>query len=158
MNYNYNPTYQNPYQRAYNTQSYMQPQYSMQGQQMMQQQPMQIEPTLQGTLYATLKEAEGHIVYPNTKILFIDKEKGMSYLKSANNDGLSTIRYFKQIEVDSNGSPIKEQPQIVQVDFLKKDDLKEYVTINQYNELLVKIEQLQKQLSTTKQMSMGKQQ
>lgn len=155
MNYNYNPTYANPYQRTYNTPSYMQPQYQMQPQQMVQQaQPQQpIEVPIQATIYATLKEAEGQIMYPNTKILFVDKEKGMSYLKSANNDGVSSIRYFKQVEVNADGTPIKEvevQEKINISDFLKKDDMKEYVTVDMYNNLLSRIEQLQKQLSTPK--------
>lgn len=151
MNYNYNPNFGNPYQRNYGVPNYAQPQYQMQPQQMVQQpqQPMQYEVPIQSTIYATLKEAEGQIMYPNTKILFIDKENGMSYLKSANNDGVSSIRYFKQVEVNADGTPIKPQetaPQIDTSEFLKKDALEQYVTIDKYNALLSRLDQIQKQI------------
>lgn len=139
--------------------NYMQPQYAMQPQmQMAQPQPQMQQQTpidipLQNTVYATLKEAEGYIMYPNTKILFIDKEKGMSYLKIANNDGQSFMRYFKHEEVQADGTPLKPTKQAEAVDysaFVKKSDLGGFVGLDEYNKLLAKVEQLQKQIMGVK--------
>lgn len=154
----YNNPYQSyPYLSNYGVPSYRQPQFQAQNpqamaqaqpNQMQAQQGVQYDTPIQLILYGTIKEAEGQIVYPNTKVLFIDKVNGMSYLKTANNEGLSSIRYFKQTEVNADGTPLKAetpQPQINADDFLKKDALQNYITVDKYNELLGKIETLQRQ-------------
>lgn len=152
MNYGYNPNFTNPYAR-YGMPSYNQPQYQPQPQQTMPQQQPQpqvvYEIPIQNVGYATLKEAEAFIVFPNSKALFIDKEKGMSYLKTANGDGVSSIRYFKQVEVNADGTPLQPQeasPQVDMSDFLKKDALKGYATVEQVNAVLTQIEQIRKQI------------
>lgn len=153
MNYNYNQNLYNPYARNFPQPNYgqgqfQQPQQYMQ-QPIMQQQVQQYETPLQATIYATLKEAEGHIVYPNTKLLFIDKQNGMSYLKTANNEGQSFMRYFKNIEVTADGKPInetKDNDSIKHSNYVTKDELGAFVSLEQYKELLVKVEQLQKQI------------
>lgn len=151
MNYAYNNNFSNPYARNYGAPNYVQPQYQYQ-QPQIQQQPQQIiqyEPILQGTIYASRREAEGHIVNPNTKVLFIDKEKGMSYLKTANNDGQSFMRYFKNIEVRADGTPIeaeREENLIDYSNYVTKKELNEFVSLKQHNQLLLKVEQLQKMM------------
>lgn len=152
--------YTNPYARQYGVPSYAQPQYAPQPQQMppqqmaQPQQPMQYETPIQNVGYATLKEAEAFIVYPNSKALFIDKQKGMSYLKTANNEGLSTIRYFKQVEVNADGTPIepiKDEPKVDLDNFVKKDELGNFVKVESYNELLEEVKTLKRQLASVSQ-------
>lgn len=156
MNYNYNPNYYgNPYTRNFPQPNYGQTQYQQpivqpsSQQQMQQPMQMQYEAPIQNVGYATLKEAEAFIVYPNSKALFIDKNKGMSYLKVANNDGQSFIRYFKQVEVSADGKPLESTKDTKSVDlstYATKTDLEQFASLKQYNELLGKIEQLQKQI------------
>jgi hypothetical protein len=158
MNYNYYQGMPNLYNRSYGNANYpqqpqyqspYQPQVNQQMQQPMQQQPMQYEQPIQATiLYATLKEAESQIVYPNTKIVFIDKDKGMIYFKGANNDGQSFMKYYKEIEVTDNGEPrIEKQEEKVDYSiFATKEQLNGFVSVDKYNELLDKIEQLKKQI------------
>lgn len=141
----------------YNMPNYMQPQYQMQPQMpqqpIMQPQQPQMETPLQNAIYATLKETEAYIMYPNSKILFIDKDKGMSYLKISNNDGQSYIRYFKNVEVQADGTPLKPQNDTKLEDyaeFVKKDDLKAFVGLKEYEELYDKVNQIQKQLMGVK--------
>lgn len=153
-NYGYPQNYVNPYSRPYNGVggSYLQPQYAPQQPMMqpqMQQAPQeaQYETPIQATIFATLKEAEAKIMYPNSKILFIDVANGMSYLKFANNDGQSFMRYFKNVEVSADGTPLQSQKEEKSVDystFATKDDLAQFITVKEHKELLSKIEQLQK--------------
>lgn len=148
MNFN-NQYYGNPYMRNFGTQPYMQPQFAQQPQPTQPQQPVQYEIPLMATIYGTLKEAEGHIVYPNTKILFIDKAKGMSYLKTANNDGQSSMRYFKQVEVLADGTPLKAEETAKPTDlsnFVKKEELGQFVSLEEHNKLLAKFEELKKMI------------
>lgn len=116
-----------------------------QPQMQMQPQPQQIyDIPIQETRYATRQEAESHIMFPNTKVLLIDKNTGMAFLKSADNMGQSSIKYFQFTEINSDGSPIKPQEQIPQIDmgeYIKKSDLVNYgfVTIEQLDKALEKL-------------------
>jgi hypothetical protein len=131
--------YQAPYQmQMANTPI---PQYQPQ----MQAQPQQpYEAPIQETRYVTRQEAEGFIVFPNTKVLLIDKSGEMALLKSADNMGQSTIKYFKFIEVNPDGSPLKVQEEKTTVDmgeYIKKCDLASYgfVTIDQLDKAIEKL-------------------
>ena len=146
---NYYNNYTNPYGRNYGVPNYTQTQYAMQPQQMAQpqQQPMQYETPIQYVGYANLKEAEAHILFPNQKAMFIDNANGMVYEKVCGNDGQSYITHFKKIEDKEDK---KEQPQIDLSNYVKKEDLGDFVGKKQYNELLSKFEQLQKQFMVVK--------
>ena len=161
MNYGYN-AYGNPYGR-YGMPNYAQPQYSPQPQQMAQpqmpmqqpmvqqpqQQPMQYETPIQFVGNGTLKEAEAYILFPNQKAMFIDKANGMVYEKISNQDGQSFITHFKRVENKAENQGVetpKEQPTIDLSSYAKKDDLGQFVSLKQYNELLSKFETLQKQV------------
>lgn len=150
-NYGYGQYPQTPYARHNYGMPQFQPQYQYQQPQMQPQvqQSIQYEPILQGVIYASQREAEGHIVTPNTKILFIDKDKGMSYLKTANNDGQSSMRYFKNIEVRADGTPIEAEKEDAAIDlstYATKKELGEFVSLKQHNDLLLRVEQLQKMI------------
>lgn len=162
MNYNgYNPNYSNPYMRNYGAPNYNQAQYMQPQQQMVQpqmpmqqtQQPIQYEMPIQYVGNGTLKEAEAYILFPNQKAMFIDKANGMVYEKISNQDGQSFITHFKRVEDKAENQAVetqKEQPTIDLSNYATKDDLVAFASQKQYNELLMKLEQLQKQVMGVK--------
>lgn len=156
MNYRYG-NYTNPYMQPYGLPNYTQPQYQMQSQPMAQpqmaqqqaQQPMQYETPIQYVGYANLKEAEAHILFPNQKAIFIDKANGMVYEKVCANDGQSFITHFKRVDLESEKTPLKSTEKEKSIDystFATKQDLGQFVSLEQYKELAKQIEQLKKQL------------
>ena len=87
--------------------------------------------------------------------MLIDKESGIVYVKTADGMGQTQTDYFRFDRVNADGSPIKPQEPIPQVDFdqfVKKEDLEKlgFVTIAQYNELAHRMEQIQKRLEGAK--------
>lgn len=154
--FNYNqPQYTNLYQRNYGMPNYNQPQYQMaqpqmaQQPQMQPQQPIQYEMPIQYVGNGTLKETEAYILLPNQKALFIDKANGMVYEKVCGQDGQSFIAQYKRVEEKGENQAVeqqKEQPTIDLSSYVKKDDLGAFASVKQYNELLTKVEQLQKQI------------
>jgi hypothetical protein len=150
--YGYQPTYQQP--------NYMQRAYAPQPPQMPQNQqqvftPMQTPPPtetpIQDIKFVNRAQAEAYIVFPNTKVMLIDTENGMAYIKTADGMGQTQTDYFHFDRVNADGSPIKPQEPIPQVnfdDFVKVEQLKDmgFVTVAQYNELAQKLEQIQKRL------------
>ena len=171
MSFGYNGynNYGNPYMRNYGVPNDNQPQYAPQPQQMAQpqvaqqqpQQPMQYEMPIQYVGNGTIKEAEAYILFPSQKAIFIDKANGMVYEKISNQDGQSFITHFKKIENKGENQAVetpKEQPTIDLSNYVKKNDLGQFVSLEQYKELLSKFETLQKQVmgvrpnvATTKQ-------
>jgi hypothetical protein len=156
--YSYQPNYSNPnyMQRAYNTQPQQmaqpQPQVQPQIQMPMPQQMPPMEMPIQDIKYVNKAQAEAYIVFPNTKVMLIDRDSGIAYVKSA--DGMGQLvqnDYFRFEKVNADGSPIKPQEPTPQVDFdkfVKIDQIKDmgFVTVAQYNELAQKMEQIQKRL------------
>lgn len=149
----YNPNYVNPYfgnmygqSQQYNRQQpIQQPQMAQQ----QVQQPMQYETPIQYVGYANLKEAEAHILFPNQKAIFIDKANGMVYEKVCANDGQSFITHFKRVDLESEKTPLKSTEKEKSIDystFATKQDLGQFVSLEQYKELANQIEQLKKQL------------
>lgn len=156
----------NGYPRNYGMPSYTQPQY-MQPQPMVQpqmpiQQPIvqQPQPQTQQSMqpmempfnyfgYGNYKEVESHILFPNQKALFIDRANNMFYEKICNNDGISVINQYKRVQDKAENQavePKKDTPTIDLSSYVKKDDLGQFVSLKQYNELLSKFETLQKQV------------
>lgn len=140
-------------QRGYNSQPQPMAQPQPQVQQPMQM-PQQIPPMelpIQDIKYVNRAQAEAYIVFPNTKVMLIDKESGIVYVKTADGMGQTQTDYFRFDRVNADGSPIKPQEPIPQVnfdEFIKKEDLEKFgfVTVAQYNELAQKLENIQKQL------------
>ena len=133
-----------------------QPQAQPQMQMPVTQQMPPMELPIQDIKYVNKAQAEAYIVYPNTKVMLIDRESGIAYIKAADGMGqLSQNDYFRFEKVNADGSPIKPQEPIPQVnfdEFIKKEDLEKlgFVTISQYNELAQKLEQIQKRLEGAK--------
>ncbi len=154
------------YQSPYSTPNYMQRTYAPQPQQMNQSQPQmqpqpqqpQISPMelpIQDIKYVNKAQAEAYIVFPNTKVMLIDKESGIVYVKTADGMGQSKTEYFRFEPINSDGSPIKPQEPLPQVDFeqfVKIDQLKNmgFVTFAQFQEFTQKLEQIQKRLEGAK--------
>lgn len=160
--YGYQPNYGTPnyMQRNYNSQPQQmtQPQPQMQNQmQMPMSQPMpMMDMPIQDIKFVNKAQAEAYIVYPNSKVMLIDKEGGVVYVKTADGMGQSSTEYFRFEAINADGSPLKPQeptPQINLDDYIKKEELKNlgFVTIAQYEELAQKLEQIQKYISGGRQ-------
>ena len=113
-----------------------------------QQTPMQFEMPIQYVGYGTLKEAEAYILNPNAKGIFIDRSNNMYYEKICNNDGLSYIKYFKEVKPneEKQESKVKSENNVDYSMFATKKDLGSFVNIEEYNKLLNKIQSLEKQI------------
>lgn len=132
-------------------QAQAQPQMQPQAQSQMQQ-PI---PQIQDVRYGTEEEAKAFIVFPNASAYFIDEPKGRLYVKTANNVGASSMNYFAITPINADGTPIKPQepaPQINYDEFVKVEQLKNFgfVTIEQHNAVLQKLDSLQKKLEGVK--------
>lgn len=156
MNFGYNGYMNNgnPYARNYGMPSYAQPQMPMQqpiAQQPQPQQPMQpMEMPFNYFGYGNYKEVESHILFPNQKALFIDRANNMFYEKICNNDGISVINQYKRLENKAENQAVetsKEQPTIDLSNYVQKDDLGAFASLEQYNELKDMFEKLQEQLN-----------
>jgi hypothetical protein len=163
----YNLPYQNyPYQnygvpnymqRGYNAQTQQIPQAQPQVQQPIQSQPpmAQQTPQIQEIRYGTEEEAKAFIVFPNCIAYFIDYAKNRLYAKSANPSGISNIDYFSLIPINADGSPIKPQEAVPQInfdDFVKKEQLNDlgFVTIDEHEKVLSELEAIKKHLMGNK--------
>jgi hypothetical protein len=160
-NYGYQASYQQPtyMQRSFTPQTpqipQTQPQQNMQPPMNMPQQMPPMELPIQDIKYVNKAQAEAYIVFPNTKVMLIDKESGVVYMKTADGMGQTKTDYFRFEPINADGSPIKPQEPTPQVDFsnfIKKEDLDNlgFVTVSQYNELAQKLEQIQKRLEGVK--------
>lgn len=141
QNYGYQPTYQQPnyMQRGYAPQPSQMPQNQQQAFAPMQT-PPPMETPIQDIKFVNRAQAEAYIVFPNTKVMLIDNENGMAYIKTADGMGQTQTDYFRFDKVNADGSPVKPQEPIPQVDF------KEFVKIDEFKALQDKFEQLLKRL------------
>jgi hypothetical protein len=122
------------------------------------QMPQQMPPMelpIQDIKYVNKAQAEAYIVFPNTRVMLIDKESGVAYVKTADGMGQTQTDYFRFDRVNADGSPIKPQeptPQINLDDFIKRQDLENlgFASIDQFNALSQKLEQIQKRLEGAK--------
>lgn len=125
MNYSYNP-YQNygMYQQpSYQSQQMTQPQV-MQNQQYMQ--PTNNSP-INDIKFVTADEAKAYIVMPNTKVMLMDRDKSVFYIKSADSLGKSTLEGYKYTPLDN--SPTESVSHVLDgKDFVKTQDLDKYLT------------------------------
>lgn len=145
--YGYGTPYNRPYGQPY-------PQQPQPTQPYVNQVPQQnYEIPIQQTLFVTSKEAEAHIVMPNTKVLLIDRTSGIAYLKYANNMGESQTQYFKFQPVDANGAPIGVPEDKVEISFenyITKDELNAmgFAKAEDVKLLTEKIDNLQKMVGS----------
>lgn len=125
MNYNYNP-YQNYYQQP----------------QMVQ--PQQTNMPFNDVRFATIEEAKAYIMLPNTKVMFMDRDNSVFYIKSADSLGKSTIEAFKFARIENNPTESVSH-EIDTKNFVKMEDLKDYlkdfVTRDEFNDIFKKTEE-----------------
>lgn len=171
----FNNTYSSPYGNQYYP-SYM-PNYNnysniqMQQRPMQQpaQQPMQMQPQempvpFNDIKFVTADEAKAYIVLPNTKVMLMDRDKSVFYIKSADSLGKSTIEGFKYSPIDEkSGETVSSQQtplkSITEHDlknfathdelkgFITRDDTKFFVTKDDLKGIEIKLDQLQKQIN-----------
>lgn len=164
------------YNNSYMGNSYSSPMYNSYGQgygmyQPQTMQPRQTQPTMtpqqdvpfSDVRFGTIDEAKAYIVMPNRSVMFINRNVGEFYIKTANNMGEPVLESFKYTKLeDLSSEPLKAE--IDTKDFVKmqdldglatKDDLKvfltadntkNFVTRDDIKVLTDKIEQLQKQV------------
>lgn len=143
----YNP-YINPY---YQTMQNNQP--------MQQQQPMQMSVTPQtqnnqGLIWVSGEVgAKSYLMAPNSTVMLMDSERETFYLKSTDNAGMPTIRTFDYTErVQGMPQNVLQEPQTD-----SKSLSEQFVTREEYETLLGKYEDIEKQLkSANKSTSRGK--
>ncbi len=133
------------YQSTYPQRQNVQPQMPMQPQPQAQpQMQMPMEMPIQDIRYVNKAQAEAYILYPNTKVMLIDKDSGIVYLKTADNTGLCKTDYFKFEPINADGTPIQpkeETPKIDMGEYIKKSDLEKYgfVTIQQLDNAIQRL-------------------
>ena len=155
-----NYSYSNPYgmpnytQRAYSPQPQQMPQNASQ---MPLQNPPQMpyEIPIQDVRFVTSEEARAYIVMPNSKALLIDKNGGVAHLKVADNMGQSTTQYYRFEPINADGSPIKPQEPVPEVNFDELD--KRFATVEQYNSLLDQVKQLKQLIGGKQNVTTAKQ-
>lgn len=171
----FNNTYSSPYGNQYYP-SYM-PNYNnysnMQMQQrpiqqtnqpQMQMQPQEIPVPFNDIKFVTADEAKAYIVMPNTKVMLMDRDKSVFYIKSADSLGKSTLEGFKYSPIDEKSEEQVSSPQpplksITEGDlekfathdelkgFITHEDTKFFVTKEDLKSIETKLDQLQKQIN-----------
>ena len=100
--------------------------------------------------YGTLDEAKAHIVAPMKSVMFINRTLGEFYVKSANQMGEPLLETFKYSKLDSN-NVIEQKPVAIDTSqFVKSQDLENYITKEDIKGLVVEIDKLKKQLEISK--------
>jgi uncharacterized protein with NAD-binding domain and iron-sulfur cluster len=99
--------------------------------------------------YGTIDEAKGHLVAPNTAVMFINRNLGEFYVKSANQMGEPLLETFKYSKLDNN--VVEQKPVAIDTSqFVKSQDLENYITKEDIKGLVVEIDKLKKQLEISK--------
>ena len=146
-NNQYRYGFQNPSNYNYAMQNQMMQQALMQQTQpqiVQQPMPVQSQPydiPIQEVRFVNSDEANAFIVMPNTKVMLIDKNNGVVYVKSADAMGQSSKELYKLEKIDSLESTTPKE-----TNFIKKDDLADFAQKADIKELSEKIERLQKQI------------
>lgn len=136
-------------------QNYMQPQYQPmqqrpQMQPMVQQQPVEQEMPFSEVRYGTRAEAEARVVYPNRSIMFIDKNLGEIYIKTANQMGEPSFQEFTFKAKESEKQEPIEEVKIDTQNFLTKEDAKDFLKKGDLKTIDEKLDFLEKQVKINK--------
>lgn len=164
MAYNYNPFLNNAYYPYGNQYQPYQPQMAQRPQPQPTQPQAQFDTPIQDLRFVTSEEAKAFIVAPNTNALLIDRANKVAHLKSTDNLGQSSMRYFRFEEVDHEGKSLKGEPPVPTIDpamFVKKedleniatkDDLKAFSTKEDLKTLYAKVDNLQRKIKITEML------
>lgn len=160
MNYPYN-YYQNygAYQPTYQSQQMAQPQI-MQNQ---QQTTTQYDKAIQDVRFVSQQEAHDYILLPNTRVMLIDRDNSVFYIKSADSLGKSTLEGYKYTRIDNyandGGTTVLDPKEFVKIkdldkyltkedlsNFLTRTDAQNFITKDDLKSIDSKLEKLQKQI------------
>lgn len=95
--------------------------------------------------FVTEDEAKAYIVMPNMKVMLMDRDKSVFYIKSADSMGKSTLEGFRYSKLEDN-SQETQNAQNDSKNWLTKDDLSNFITIDDIKEFSTKEET--KEIST----------
>ena len=143
MNNQYTPymSYQQPYM------SYQQPIQQPRQQMSMQQSPeLPQNAPFNQVVYGTYDQAKGYIVTPNMSAMFIDPDKSEVYIRKADGLGKQALETYKYSSLDKSLNETENKP--TAQDFgVKPEQLKDFLTRKDLDDLYSKIEQLQKKIN-----------
>ena len=115
---------------------------------------------IQGVRFATRDEAKAYRLEPNQRVMLMDKDNSIFYIKSADGLGQSTLETyeFKKLNPESVSISQPQQPNIDIENLVKKDDLNNLVTLDKLGEelkviridLSQKIDELKKSINIKK--------
>lgn len=127
--------FNNPYLNNQYNGTYI-PNYNY-NQQVPMQRPMQMQTTPQQQTtedvpfndikFVTEDEAKGYILFPNTRVMLLDRDKSVFYIKTADSLGKSTLEGYKYTKLEDKSSD-NVSCEIDTKDFVKTQDLKGYIT------------------------------
>lgn len=167
--YGNNPYQSYPYQTNYGgVPGYAQRGYNSQPQAIPQTQPqMQPQsnmlpqvPQIQEFRHGTEDEIRPMIIYPNCVAYFVDYPKGRMYAKRADASGMSSMEYYALTPINPDGTPIKPQDPLPQVnfdDFVKVDQIKDFgfITMEEHKKVLAELDAIKKALAPKPQVPKG---
>lgn len=150
----YNNNYFGQYPSYQNYGQYPQYQPMQQRPQMqpMTQQTMEQEMPFSEVRYGTRAEAEARVVFPNRSIMFIDKNLGEIYIKTANQMGEPTFQEFtfKAKNNEKEEVAVEQEIKINTENFLTKDDAKDFLKKGDLKTIDEKLDFLEKQVKINK--------
>lgn len=141
-----------------------QQQQNQQSQQQQPQQQTQYDRPIQDVRFVESgKDAEDYILLPNMRVMLIDRNNSMFYIKSADSLGITTNEAYKFSKLNNKSSDnvsreidtknfVKTQDlkgYITREDlanFITKDDLKDFITKDDLKTIDNKVDRLQKQI------------
>ena len=127
--------FNNPYLNNQYNGTYI-PNYNY-NQQIPMQRPMQMQTTPQPQTtedvpfndikFVTEDEAKGYILFPNTRVMLLDRDKSVFYIKTADSLGKSTLEGYKYTKLEDKSSDNVSR-EIDTKDFVKTQDMKDYLS------------------------------
>ena len=116
---------------------------------------------MQGVKFVTQDEAKAYMVMPNQRVLLMDKNNSLFYIKSADSLGQSNLEAYEFKKIDINNPKQPEQntgPKFDIENLVKKDQLDNLVTKDKLGEelkavridLTQKIDELKKSINIKK--------
>ena len=117
--------------------------------QMQAQQNNQYSVPIEGVIFLTSDEAKAYIVPPNKRVMIMDRDKSIFYIKSADALGQSNTSAYRFEPLENAQPKIEIETTTTDVqDYVKKDDIKGFATTDDLaslkNELSQSMEDLKK--------------
>lgn len=151
----------NPYQPSYQPSQFQGSQGQINGSQTQYTQQNTNEMPIQGVKLVNADEARAYIVMPNTRVMLMDRNNSIFYIKSADSLGQSTLEAYEFKRIDNSNNVPQEKAETPNIDleqFVKKDEIKNVVTEDKLStelktvkdELSNKIEELKKSINIKK--------